>query len=164
VSSINDVRIKEIAERVRALVVARYGERIIDAAVGLGIGESELSTLLQGRPLAGRRDMLVGNLARVVRHFGVDPSWLVTGRYDVRSHVAAEERRADLVALRFHVHRLLSGPDWSVAMPRIERADQAPAGDAARWQLDWAEGPPAPYDPTAERANGRRDHGGEPDR
>ncbi len=160
-SSTSEVRIKEIAERIRALVTGRYGERINDAAVELGLGELELSALLQCRAPAVRSDTLVGVLTRVVRHFGVDPSWLVTGRYDVRTHLAAEEHRADLIGLRFQIQRLLSGPDWSVEMEPVKRADQIPAVDAPA--VEWTE-VAAPFDPETERDNGRRGQDGEPDR
>jgi hypothetical protein len=164
VSPINEVRIKEIAERVSALVAGRYRERINDAAVGLGIGERELSALLQGRASMMRAEPLVDALTRVVRHFGVDPSWLVTGRYDVRTHVVAEDQRADLVGLRFQVSSLLVGPDWSVAREPIKRADQAPTADATRSPIEWTEAPPAAYEASTERRNGRRGQDGEPDR
>ena len=151
-----------MAERIRALVNGRYGERINEAAVGLGVGERELATLLQGRVPAERADGLAAVLTRVVRHFGVDPSWLVTGRYDVHSHVAAEEHRADMISLRFQIHRLLSGPDWSVAMAPVKRADQIAADEPPR--SEWTQESPSSYDPKAESDNGRRGQGGEPDR
>ena len=132
-----------------------------DAAVGLGVAELELSDLLQGRTSALRTESLVAVLTGVVRHFGVDPSWLVTGRYDVQSHLAAEDNRADLISIRFQIHRLLSGPDWSIPMEPVKRADRiAPEMDG----LDGTEGSASTDDPKAERDDGRRSHGGEPDR
>ena len=158
------MNVKEISERIRALIAGRYGERRNDAAAGLGISELELTAILHGRGPTPSADSLAAILARVVRHFGVDPSWLVTGRYDVRSHLAAEEERADSIALRFQIHRLLSGPDWSVATHPIERADQPPVADATQPALEWAEAPPVPFDSNTDRTDGHRGRGDEPDR
>ena len=159
-SSTNEIRIKEIAERIRALVTGPYGDRLSDAAVALGIGELELSALLQGRVPAVSTDWLVAVLTRVVRQFGVDPSWLVTGRYDARTHLVAEEHRADLISLRFQMNRLLSGPDRPVEIEPIKRADRIPAADAHSFER--TEG--AAYVAKPESAHGRRGEGGEHDR
>ena len=156
----NEIRIKEITERVRALVTGPYGDRLNDAAVALGIGELELSALLQARVSALSHDRLVAVLTRVVRQFGVDPSWLVTGRYDARTHLAAEEHRADLISLRFQMKRLLSGPDRSVEIEPVRRADRIPAADAPSFER--TEG--GAYVGKPESAHGRRGEGGEHDR
>jgi hypothetical protein len=157
------VNVKEISERIRALIAGRYGERRNDAAAGLGISELELTAILYGRGPTPSADRLAAILTRVVRHFGVDPSWLVTGRYDVRSHLAAEEG-ADSIALRFQIHRLLSGPDWSVATHPIERADRPPVADATQPALEWAEAAHAPFDSNSDHTDGHRGRGEEPDR
>jgi transcriptional regulator with XRE-family HTH domain len=141
-SSANQVQIEQIGERVRALVTGRYGERVLEAAAGIGISETDLSALLQGRASVARPEALAAALARVAEDFGVDPSWLVSGRYNVRSHVAAEELRGNLIGLRFLVHRLLTGPDRAVEMEPVERADMRSAEVDARPAPEWADGPP----------------------
>lgn len=140
-SSANEVQIEQIGERVSALVTGRYGERVLEAAAGIGISDTDLSALLQGRASVARLEPLVAALARVVGHFGVDPSWLLTGRYSERSHAAAEELRGNLIGLRFLVHRLLSGPDRAVETQPIERADRSPPRTDVRPPAGWADGP-----------------------
>jgi hypothetical protein len=116
----------EIAERVSAIVSAQYGTEIDRAAAELGVLEVDLGRVLRrGTPPLGV-SALAELLARVVQKFGVDPGWLVTGRYDVRSHLIAEEHRADLGQLRDQIRGLLRGPENVVAIEPVARADMRP--------------------------------------
>ncbi|MDQ3949133.1 MAG: hypothetical protein M3282_02205, partial [Gemmatimonadota bacterium] len=74
-------------------------------------------------------DALANLLTAVVRHFGVDPAWLVTGRYDVWSHAVAEELSADHGAIRGQVERLLAAApsDRPVEIERVGGADRGAA-------------------------------------
>jgi hypothetical protein len=114
--------IAEIAGRIAAIIAGGYGNDIRRAAVELGIVDADLRTLLgRSGPLKG--EVLTEILSRIVRRFGVDPGWLVTGRYDVRSHVAAEENRADMAGLRAQIRQLLKGSERLVDIERVPRAD-----------------------------------------
>ncbi len=92
----------EIAERVRALIGGQDQETLEATAERLGVTEAALRmTIDRWSPHA-----VLSVLAALVRTYGVDPSWLVTGKYDPATHhVALEQgegfRSSDL--LRLHL-------------------------------------------------------------
>ncbi|HEV8218265.1 MAG TPA: hypothetical protein VGP95_20585 [Gemmatimonadaceae bacterium] len=92
----------EIAKRVRALIGGQDRETLEATAARLGVTEVALRmTIDRWSPHA-----VLNVLAALVRVYGVDPSWLVTGEYDPATHhVALEQgesfRGTDL--LRLHV-------------------------------------------------------------
>ena len=124
--STTSAELREIAARVRAIVVGRYDTDLRVAAAELGVVEFDLRTLteLHAPPLS--HDALADLLTGIVRHFGIDPAWLVTGRYDVSSHAEAEEVKADARALRGQIERLLRTPqpDRAVQIERVRDADR----------------------------------------
>jgi hypothetical protein len=126
VLSTTSAELREIAARVGAIVVGRYDADLRAAAVELGVVEFDLRTLIELRapplPHGALADLLTG----IVRHFGIDPAWLVTGRYDLASHAEAEEVRADARALRAQIERLLRTPqsDRPVEIERVRDADR----------------------------------------
>lgn len=74
-----------IAERIRALVP----EQAVDAtAHRLGIDAEALGRAID--PSAPRPTVFV--LVAIARTFGIDPTWLLYGRYDVATHAAALEK------------------------------------------------------------------------
>jgi DNA-binding Lrp family transcriptional regulator len=124
--------LREISARVGAIVRGQYGADLRAAAAELAISEIELRALLELSVPPISREALATILSAVVRHFGVDPAWLVTGRYDVWSHAAAEERSTDPDAIREQIERLWSAvpSDRPVEIERVGDADRhaAPAG------------------------------------
>src|ERR1041385_1877298 len=70
-----------IAERIRSLMA--HETHPASAAAMLRVPASELRAAVD--PVAPFQSIAV--LEAVVREYGVDPSWLITGDYDVRTHV-----------------------------------------------------------------------------
>lgn len=73
---------------------------IADAAERLRFETADVEDALRGHPTLS---MLIG----VVRHFGIDPTWLLTGVYNAASHRAALEDPFDAV---YAVLRRLDSP------------------------------------------------------
>jgi hypothetical protein len=71
----------EVAARLRAVVQLDDQEDVSAVARRLVVDEHVLRDSLRASP---RLD--VGTLAAVVREFGIDPSWLLTGEYDSTTH------------------------------------------------------------------------------
>jgi len=71
-----------ISERLRALVGQRAEADISAAARDLSVDEVALGAALDARSPRPTADVL----AAIVRTFGVDPTWLLTGEYDGSSH------------------------------------------------------------------------------
>ncbi|MDQ3998566.1 MAG: hypothetical protein M3303_16265 [Gemmatimonadota bacterium] len=117
---------RDIAARVRAIVVGRYDADLRVAAAELGVVEFDLRTLIELRAPPLSDDALADLLTGVVRHFGIDPAWLLTGRYVLSSHAEAEEVIADTRALRGQIERLLRTPqaDRPVEIERVLAADR----------------------------------------
>jgi hypothetical protein len=117
---------RDIAARVSAIVVGRYDADLRGAAAELGVVEFDLRTLIELRAPPLSHDALADLLTGVVRHFGIDPAWLVTGRYALSSHAEAEEVIADVRALRGQIERLLRTPqpDRPVDIERVRDADR----------------------------------------
>jgi hypothetical protein len=136
VLSTTSADLREISARVRAIMVGQYGADLARAAAELGIGEADLRTLIDLRVPPLSSDALADALAKVVRHFGVDPAWLATGHYDLGSHAEAEETRADPRALRGQIERLLRTPplDRPVEIQTVNDADrEAARADEQSW-------------------------------
>jgi hypothetical protein len=79
-----------VANRLRSLLVGQSGG-LEDAAARLGI--EELSLRLSIDELSPHPTVEV--LAAVVRVYGVDPTWLLTGEYDAGTHRAVMEGEID---------------------------------------------------------------------
>lgn len=78
---------REIASRLRGLIGGQEQGDLGAMAARLGIDEVSLRMSID--PLAPYPTLDV--LAAVVAHYGVDPTWLVTGDYQSVSHRAAME-------------------------------------------------------------------------
>jgi DNA-binding Lrp family transcriptional regulator len=118
--------LREISSRVRSILAGPYEADLRKAAAELGIAEPDLRTLIELRVPPLRADVLVDLLTKVVRRFGVDPAWLVTGRYDLWSHTEAEGLQADARGLRDQIERLLkeSQTDRAVEIELAAGADR----------------------------------------
>jgi hypothetical protein len=71
-----------IASRVQCLVGDQVPNSTDDVAARLRVSDDALRATLQAR----RGARILDVLAAVVREFGVDPHWLVTGVYDGHTH------------------------------------------------------------------------------
>ena len=76
-----------VAERISALVTASGQENVAGSALRLGVTEPQLREAMSGRSRFGSLKVVTA----VIREFGLDPSWLVTGEYDATTHRAALE-------------------------------------------------------------------------
>ncbi|HMC55910.1 MAG TPA: hypothetical protein VKH19_12095 [Gemmatimonadaceae bacterium] len=85
---------KEVSHRVRVLLSVPDDRALSAAALRLNVSETSLRSIVQ-RPL-GRMDMRT--LAALVRAYGIDPMWLLTGRYDRASHHKALESTTEEIA------------------------------------------------------------------
>ena len=104
-----------IAERLRALIGGLDSATICAVAARLGV--EELSLRMSIDPDSPHPTVEV--LAAAIGEYGVDPTWLLTGRYSSRTHREAVEnpQRTEDV-LRDH----LAQPRPLVAEPTPERA------------------------------------------
>jgi hypothetical protein len=100
--------IRELAARLRALATSPQTDGLRQAAGRLGVAEVDLSHVLDGRGPWPGLDLLTAVCAAAVRHFGVDPVWLVTGRYDPTFHRFAENQKGDRDRLRALIAEVLS--------------------------------------------------------
>jgi hypothetical protein len=76
-----------IAERLRGLLAGQDDDDLSRTAARLGV--EELSLRMSIDRLSAHPTVEV--LAAVIRVYGVDPTWLLTGRYDAGTHRAAIE-------------------------------------------------------------------------
>ena len=100
-----------IADRLRALVLAAPDSSTAEVAYRLGVNESALKASVDDlAPLP-----TVDVLAAVVREYGVDPSWLVTGVYSEATHRRAlESSHEEIVSA---IHALVSVADNRFSRP-----------------------------------------------
>ena len=98
-----------VAKRIRELVADPSGEYMDIVADRLGVTEDDLRVSIEGEQPHPTPEVL----AAVVREYGVDPSWLLTGDYDSATH-----------------RRVLQSPEGATpeALERIVRDHQTPAG------------------------------------
>lgn len=78
---------KELASRVQGLLQARFKGDLLSAAGALEVEAEELRRIVEDEAENPRLDVL----SALVRFFGVDPCWLVTGEYDWRAHLRTLE-------------------------------------------------------------------------
>jgi hypothetical protein len=99
---------REIAKRLRALLGHFDDAQLPTLARNLRVDERELGATLDGT----RVSLSIPVLSAAVRAYGVDPTWLLTGEYDLETHHAAldDERLISLAALTQSIARRLS-PD-----------------------------------------------------
>jgi hypothetical protein len=152
-----------IATRVRAIVAGRYGMDVRVAAAELGIGELDLRWLIELRIPPISNGALATLLTEVVRHFGVDPAWVVTGHYDISSHALADERSADVRALRAQIQRLLANTssDRPVEIERVGGADRSPGASFEETRAPSGSAASPPVDDGETYAPGAADAGDE---
>jgi hypothetical protein len=77
-----------IAKRLRELVGGPNSSLLVETAVRLGVEELSLRMSID----EDSPHPTVEVLAAVIREYGVDPTWLLTGNYDAATHRSAMER------------------------------------------------------------------------
>lgn len=110
-----------IAGRIRGLIHVRSPADIPAIASRLGVEEQSLRATVAGRaPLP-----TPAVISALVRVYGLDPSWVLTGEYDPATHRAAlESERAALDALvRRMIAEQASGPTRDVARRQYPDAE-----------------------------------------
>ncbi len=102
----------DVAMRVRALIGEDGQAQLSGLARRLHVDLDSLRACIDDR--APRADSLV--LAAIVREFGVDPSWLVSGEYNAATHHAAldEDLLASRNGLPMLIKRLTPNPTQTV--------------------------------------------------
>jgi hypothetical protein len=102
-----------IAARLRALLAGQDDDDLSRTAARLGIEEVSLRMSID----ALSPHPTVEVLAAVIQQFGVDPSWLLTGRYDATTHRTSIESediqgavRDLMVSREFRIAELPSEP------------------------------------------------------
>src|SRR5205809_90370 len=96
-----------IAARLKGLVGVNDQRSISTVAERLGVDESSLRvTLEQGSPT-------IDVIAALVRIYGLDPSWVLTGHYDPATHREALESNTDEIEITLHnllSRKIISSP------------------------------------------------------
>jgi hypothetical protein len=111
---------RAVSERIRSLVESSSEPDLPAAAQQLGVSESQLREAVSGRSRFGSLRVL----AAVIRVYGVDPSWLMTGEYDGTTH------RASLEGNRAEIDLLLKRLIRDGARPSHERREPIVSFDA----------------------------------
>jgi len=76
-----------IAARLRALFSGAFADNLAGSARDLGVDEASLRMSLEEFSPYPALDVIDA----VVRHFGLDPTWVLTGEYNSATHRAALE-------------------------------------------------------------------------
>jgi hypothetical protein len=113
--------LQAIAARIGGLLAGQTGD-VTEAATRLGVGAEALRKSIDRQFPHPSLDVLVA----VVRHFGVDPAWLLYGEYDTFTHSLSADRGDTLTP----VDLLALGES-----PRFVKADEPPE-QRLRAQLD----------------------------
>ena len=92
--SVNTFDRASIAGRIRGLL--GDSRNLVETAKRLGLDELSLRMSVDEVSPHPTVDVL----AAVIHHYGVDPSWLLTGTYDSSTHRTADERSAAITALK----------------------------------------------------------------
>ena len=88
----NDPFIEAIAERVRSVVARQSCDDLEAIARSLALPEAPFHHLIANPEAVIDSALLIDVLAALVRVYGVDPKWLLTGEYDPNSHRRVLER------------------------------------------------------------------------
>ena len=100
-----EVDARAIAARLRSLIAGPDAPPLEDVARRLGVGEVSLRLSIHDVSPQPTFEVLIA----VVRYYGVDPVWLVTGEYNLMTHRQAADGSAE--QLRDHIKSLfILGP------------------------------------------------------
>ena len=105
---------RDLASRVAGLIQGQFKGDIVAASRDLDVDPQELRRILEDK--TNRPDLDV--LAKLVKRFGVDVCWLVTGEYDWRTHMRLlqdederDESRSRQLLLRLAAESAFAGPE-----------------------------------------------------
>lgn len=103
-----------VAERLQELLVGQSTRNLEDTAARLGVEELSLRKSID--ELSPNPTVEV--LAAVIRVYGVDPTWLLTGIYDAGTHRASMENVQETTAT---LHEMISPRSVRISQPTPER-------------------------------------------
>jgi hypothetical protein len=108
-----------LAARVQGLIHARFGGDVSAAARELGVAEKDVRDIVERATDHPSLDAL----AAIVRRFGIDACWLLTGEYDWASHrrQLTEEEEHDDDAPRKAILRLVA-PEKTTSFEPLKRS------------------------------------------
>jgi plasmid maintenance system antidote protein VapI len=92
---VNDPLISGIMDRIRSLLVHEPAQTLDVLAATLHLERDAFQKLVNDRESIVDAALLIDVIAALVREFGVDPEWLLTGRYNVSIHREALALGAD---------------------------------------------------------------------
>jgi len=105
-----------IADRLRGLIRIQNRDDLATVAKRLGVDERSLRMSMEGwRPT-------LNVMAALIRTYGLDPTWVLTGDYDSQTHRAALESNTQEIEVAMK-RMLLSGPGASPREAGGRRAD-----------------------------------------
>jgi hypothetical protein len=115
----NEPQIAAIAHRLRDFLSRQPGFCVSGFPAAAGVGEHELRAVLAPERALVAPAVLIDVIVEVVRRFGIDANWILTGEYNPSTHraLAAEEsltrsKVRGLVAARL--------PSWSPSRPAVK--------------------------------------------
>ena len=82
----NEARLAAITRRLRDFLVRQPGFRAPSFAESAGVTELELSAVLSPERTFADPLTLIDVIVEVVRQYGVDGKWILTGEYGLASH------------------------------------------------------------------------------
>jgi len=108
-----------VAERIRSLIANEPDP--FRAAELLRVAPGELKSAID--PVLPFQSLAV--LEAIVREYGVDPTWLITGDYDIRTHVQSVDDGPWIVKSILNerlLQRSVGEPDWRKSGERKDRS------------------------------------------
>jgi hypothetical protein len=116
----NEPRIAAIARRLSDFLFRQPDFRASSFAERIGLTEGELRAVLAPERALIDAGALIDLITEVIRHYGVDANWLLTGEYDPATHRELDEQGK---LSGFEVRRLLAErlPTWpALGRPAVQ--------------------------------------------
>jgi hypothetical protein len=118
----NEPRVAAIARRVREFLFSQPGFDLPLFAAQLGVTKRDLRAVLAPERALVDPIALIDVIVEVVRRYGVDVNWILTGDYDPATHRKLdEEGGVDSLQVRRIVTERFS--TWSASRPAGKRPD-----------------------------------------
>jgi hypothetical protein len=115
----NEPLIAAIARRLREFLLRQPGFSASPFAEHAGIAERDLRAVLAPEHRLIDPAALIDVIVEVVRCYGVDVNWILTGEYDPAAHRALAEEE---LVTRSQVRTLVAArlPSWSLSRPPVK--------------------------------------------
>jgi hypothetical protein len=115
----NEPQIAAIAQRLRQFVLCQPGFAASSFAERAGVTERDLRGVLTPEHRLVDPAALIDAIVEVVRGYGVDVNWILTGEYDLAAHRALAEEE---LLTRSQVLGLVAArlPSWSLSRPAVK--------------------------------------------